>query len=146
MRRMLRSPGAALLATLSACTPPQATPATPPPALNPSLARLWLYRAYEPNETLARPLIRFNGEPVAVSEPGGTLIRDVPPGVYRVTVDSTGRDTNQFVTVTMAAGKTAYIKIESLQGWESDLDRRVDTFYTREVASDTATRVPNGRQ
>lgn len=109
--------------------------------LDPAAARLWLYRDYEPYETLARPLIRLNGAPVGVSEPGGTLVRDVPPGVYRVTVDSTGRDTNQFVTVTLAAGKTAYIKIESAQGWESDLERRVDTFYTREIAPDAGARV-----
>jgi hypothetical protein len=136
----------ALLTTLSACTTTPAPPPATPTTLNPAAARLWIYRAYEPNETLARPLIRLNGEPVGVSEPGGALVRDVPPGVYRVTVDSTGRDTNQFVTVTVAAGKTAYVKIESLQGWESDLERRVDTFYTREVGSDTATRALNGRQ
>jgi hypothetical protein len=135
--RALRSFGVALLVTLSACTSPAPPPPTPP-ALAPGVARLWLYRAYEPNETLARPFIRLNGAPIGISEPGGTLVRDVPPGVYNVTVDSTGRDTNQFVTVTASAGKIAYVRIESSQGWETDLDRRVDTFYTREVAPDTA--------
>jgi hypothetical protein len=110
------------------------------------MARLWLYRDYEPNETLARPLIRFNGDPVGISEPGGTLVRDVPPGTYRVTVDSTGRDTNQFVTVTLSVGQTTFVKIEAALGWESDLERRVDTFYTREVAPDSVTRALNGRQ
>jgi hypothetical protein len=101
------------------------------PAVPAGMARIWVYREYEPYETLGRPYIRLNGGVFAVSEPGGSLYRDVPPGSYSVTVDTVGRDVRQFATAGLAAGQTAFIKIESAQLWESDLNYRADTFYTR---------------
>ncbi|HVH77255.1 MAG TPA: hypothetical protein VM755_20250 [Stellaceae bacterium] len=108
-------------------------------------ARLWIYRDYEPYETLARPYVRFNGRVVGVSEPGGSFYRDVPPGPYRVTVDTVGRDVNQFATVILAAGQTGFIKIESSKLWLSDLSYRADTFYTRLMPSGLAEEEVKGR-
>jgi hypothetical protein len=68
-------------------------------AAPPDTARLWIYREYEPADTLARPFVRMNGAVIAISEPGGSSFRDAPPGVYTVTVDTVGHDVNQFVTI-----------------------------------------------
>ncbi|HEV2097431.1 MAG TPA: hypothetical protein VGR45_00740 [Stellaceae bacterium] len=108
-------------------------------------ARLWIYRDYEPYETLARPYVRLNGRVVGVSEPGGSFYRDVPPGPYRVTVDTVGRDVHQFATITLAAGQTGFIKIESSKLWLSDLSYRADTFYTRLIPAGIAEEEVKGR-
>jgi len=44
------------------------------------LARVYFYRAFEPYESLARPLIYLNGTPLAPSEPGAASFRDIDPG------------------------------------------------------------------
>ena len=127
-----RLAGMAGIAALSGCVqPPPPISAAAVPALPAGKARIWVYREYEPYETLGRPYIRLNGGVVAVSEPGGSLYRDVPPGGYSITVDSVGRDVNQFADVALAAGQTAFIKIETAQFWESSLTYQRDTFYTR---------------
>jgi hypothetical protein len=102
------------------------------------MGRIWIYRDYEPYETLARPYVRLNGAVAGISEPGGSFYRDVPPGTYQVTVDSDGEDVNQFVTIIVAPAETAYIKVESLRGWDSGGGGNRggggwarDTFYTR---------------
>ena len=112
----------------------------PVAAASPGAARLWIYREYEPGDTLARPFVRLNGAAIAISEPGGSFFRDVPPGVYRVTVDTVGQDVNQFVSIALAAGQTVFVKVESSKLWESDLNYTADTFYTRVIPPETAQR------
>jgi hypothetical protein len=47
-----------------------------------------------------------------ISEPNGTLYRDVPPGRYKVTVDSyKSTFFDQFADITLAAGEEAYIQV-----------------------------------
>jgi hypothetical protein len=75
---------------------------------------------------------------VGISDPGGRFYRDVPPGRYQVTVDSVGHDVNQFATVDIASGQQAYVKVESSALWESDLNYRADTFYTRQMPPESA--------
>ena len=108
------------------------------PAVPAGKARIWVYREYEPYETLGRPYIRLNGAVLAVSEPGGSLYRDVPPGAYSITIDSIGRDVHQFANVALVPGQTAFIKTESAQFWESSLTYQRDTFYTRLIPPRTA--------
>ena len=141
MRRLraLRVAVSAWLAVLCGCAQPQLSPsAIQTQAIPAGMARIWVYREYEPYETLGRPYIRLNGGVVGISEPGGVLFRDVPPGSYTVTADTVGRDVNQFVNVALAAGQSAFVKIESASLWESDLNYRADTFYTRAIPSDIA--------
>ncbi|HEV2302925.1 MAG TPA: hypothetical protein VGR91_15270 [Stellaceae bacterium] len=107
-------------------------------------ARLWIYRDYEPYETLARPYVRINGRIAGVSEPGGAFHRDLPPGAYRVTVDTVGRDVHQFATITLAPGQTGFVKIESSKLWLSDLSYRADTFYTRLIPRGVAEKEVGG--
>jgi hypothetical protein len=64
---------AVLLAAVGcAQLPPTSSVAIPPiPA---GAARVWVYRDYEPHETLARPYVWLNQQ---ISEPGGAFYRDV---------------------------------------------------------------------
>lgn len=88
-----------------------AAAAAPGPAPAPGLARIWIYRLYEPYVSDARPYVRLNGAVIAISEPGGAFYRDVSPGTYAVTVDSDGSDANQFTTVGVGAGQQVFVKI-----------------------------------
>lgn len=142
---------AACLVALWGCAhspPVPATGAVATPAVPAGQARIWVYRDYEPYETLARPYIRLNGAIVGISEPGGAMYRDVPPGSYHVTVDTRGYDVNQFADVNLAAGRTVFLKVESLRFWRSGgRDGHYgDTFYTRlmppEIAQAEVARAP----
>jgi hypothetical protein len=77
------------------------------PAISTGKDRLWFYRDYEPYETLARPYLRLNEQVAGISESGGTFYRDVAPAHYSVTVDSAGRDVNQFAEVDLARSRSA---------------------------------------
>ena len=127
---------AVFVLVMTACTGISAAtgPAAPlPVAPTQGSARIWLYREYEPNESLGRPYVRFNGMIEGISEPGGSFYRDVAPGVYRVTVDSVGEDTNQFVDITVSPGQSVFIKVEVSRFWQGDLNYTPDTFYTRVI-------------
>lgn len=130
-----------LLAASYGCAAPSppggAAVVSPQPAAG--QARIWVYREYEPGQSLARPYVRINGQILGISEPGGSFYRDVQPGSYSLTVDSTGRDVYQFADVNLAAGQTVFIKVEVSRLWESDLNYTADTFYTRVIPAQAAT-------
>jgi hypothetical protein len=78
--------------------------------------------------------VRFNGRIVGVSQPGEAFYRDVAPGDYDVTVDSPGRDVDQFARVAVAAGQQLYIQVQVSKLWDcsgSAMASCRDTFYTR---------------
>jgi hypothetical protein len=145
--RRLRLLGAALLLALTSMglvpqSPALAAAANAPglaPA-SPGTARLWIYRAYEPYQSLARPYVRLNGAITGISEPGGMFYRDIAPGTYAVTVDSDGTDAQQFVSIPVAAGQQVYVKVLVSKDWDSggggDLGGggwARDTFYTWQI-------------
>lgn len=152
--RRLRLGGAALLIALTGVAVAPAglalAAATNAPGLapiSPGTARLWIYREYEPYQTLARPYVRLNGAITGISEPGGVFYRDLAPGTYAVTVDSEGTDVQQFVSVPVAAGQQAYVKVLASANWDSGGgggDRgggggwARDTFYTWQIQPDVA--------
>jgi len=119
--------------------------ATSPPGLapvSPGTARIWIYRDYEPYQTLARPNVRLNGAIAGISEPGGVFYRDLAPGTYAITVDSYGTDVQQFVSVPVAAGQQVYVKVLASADWASGGGGGErgggggwarDTFYTWQV-------------
>jgi hypothetical protein len=131
----------AFLLTTANCTQLPSTSAVAIPPILTGTARIWFYRDYEPYETLARPYVRLNEQVAGISEPGGAFYRDVVPAHYLVTVDSAGRDVNQFAQVDLAAGQEAYAKVLSLRSWLAD-DCMVwggcDTFYVRLMPGDAA--------
>jgi hypothetical protein len=116
-------------------------------------ARIWIYRYYEPYESLDTPSVRFNGQIVGVSEPSGSFYRDVAPGEYYVTVDSLGEDVNQFARVGVAAGQQIYILVQVSRYWDCGGGGNRGgsgwcrpTFYTRpqlpEVAASAIAHLP----
>lgn len=125
----------ACLGWLSAPSTSVAETAGPPPGYG----RIWIYRYYEPYVSLATPYVRFSGRVIGVSEPGSAFYRDVPPGTYHVTVDSEGRDVNQFTTVAVVPGQQVYIQVQVSKYWDcgggggsrGSAGWCRDTFYTR---------------
>ena len=103
-------------------------------------ARIFFYRDYEPYDSLARPWIYLNNQRVGMSVPGGVYYRDVTPGTYRIKVDSEGLYWHQFKTVTLAAGDTAYAKIESLRSWDESEQFDHDTFVVEVIGPPAAAR------
>ena len=140
-----RSLGAALLLLGCLALPAVAAVSDAP---RPGTARIWIYRDYEPYESLTTAYVRFNGAVVGQTQgAGGSFYRDVAPGRYLVTVDCEGVDVNQWVTVDVVAGQTAFIKVESLSSWTSGgggsnfgggAGWGRDTFYTRPILDQLA--------
>jgi len=119
--------GAVLMMAVAACSsgpapPPFASIAAGIPALAPDRARIYFYRYYQLYVSMARPYIRLNGMHVAISEPGGVLYRDVPPGTYLISVDSQGLYPDQNKTVTLAAGQMLYVRVDSMKGYDAGFD------------------------
>jgi hypothetical protein len=100
-------------------------------------ARIWVYRSFDPSESLNLATVAINGALAGYAQPGGgAFYRDVPPGRYHVTVQSYGVDFNQSSNVALAAGQEVYVKIETLNAWttQGDLSSfKRDTFYARLV-------------
>ena len=102
-------------------------------------ARIWIYRLLQPYVTLATPYLRFDGRIVAISRPGEAFYRDVAPGQYQVTVDSSGTDVFQFAPVAVVAGQTVYVRVDADNWWAAiNPNYQVDTFYTREMLPQVA--------
>jgi Protein of unknown function (DUF2846) len=114
---------ALMLLGLAGCAPagpPFASVAASVPPVPQGDARLYFYRWLEPYETVAESTVMLNGAPVAVSQTGAVFYRDVAPGRYTISVQSRGVYPNQFKTMTIGAGETAYVRIESLRAWCND--------------------------
>lgn len=131
-----------VIATAAAFADTAAPNSTPVPPIPPGHARIWIYRDYEPSESLNMTAVSINGAVTGYAQPGGSVFyRDVPPGRYLVSVESYGRDTNQSTSLVLAAGQEAYIKIELLRAWSSTGEMTLierDTFYARPIAPQLA--------
>ena len=121
--------GVALL-ILASCSRLPPVSAVDLPAIPPGSARVWFYRIYDPTESKGRPYIYMNGVIVGISDQGYAFYRDVPAGLYQVSVESYGYDLFQFRDVALVPGQQAYVKILSLRSWvESGRNFSRDTFY-----------------
>jgi hypothetical protein len=120
MRTAVAGAISVVLLALAGCAPsgpPYATVAAGIAPVPAGEARLYVYRWLEPYETLAPTVVSLNGTPVGISEPGAVLYRDVAPGQYTISVRSEGVYPNQFKTVVLKPGDTAYVRVESLKSW-----------------------------
>ncbi|HMD63218.1 MAG TPA: hypothetical protein VKF83_04485 [Stellaceae bacterium] len=125
------APGALLLA-MAGCAQPAVTASVGIPPVPAGDARIWFYRNYEPYAGKGLPAVAANGTYVGAAELGGAFYRDVPPGHYVVTVQTTGVDFNQVANVDIAPGQEAYAKIVSLPSWETGGNKNEwqrPTFY-----------------
>ncbi len=79
-------------------------------------ARIFVYRDYEPYQSLAWVPVFFNGATIGAVGPGHVLKRDVAPGTYKIEAKSEGLWPDQAKTVRVAAGDFVFAKIESFNG------------------------------
>ncbi len=100
------------------------------PPVPPDRARFFFYRDYSLYNSLERPAITLNGQPVAVAELGGASYRDMPPGAYVISVPYSANFPNKDKAVTVAGGQQVYVKIQSAIYDRSDLfvDIQPDIF------------------
>jgi hypothetical protein len=122
------------------CTPPAVTRPVAVSPIPAGEARIWFYRNYEPYAGKGRPAVAANGGYVGIAELGGVFYRDVPPGHYRITVETNGVDFNQTTNLDLALGQEAYVKIVSNPSWVSGTLSNYErpTFYAWHVASQVA--------
>lgn len=137
---LIAAQGGVLLAA-AGCAHPSATASSTIPSIPAGEARIWFYRDYEPYAGKGLPAIAANGRYVGVAELGGAFYRDVFPGNYFVTVETTGVDFNQVARLDLAAGQESFVKIVSNPQWFSGGSRTEyerPTFYAWHVPSETA--------
>ena len=106
-----------LLASAGCASPPTtATVAIPP--IPPQQGRIWFYREVDTaDRNTTTPYVRLNGAIAGVPDPGGTFYRDVPPGQYRITVDSEGTSPSPSRNVSVATGDQIYARIGLGGSW-----------------------------
>ena len=79
-------------------------------------ARIFVYRDYEPYQSLSWVPVFFNGATIGAVGPGHVLMRDVPPGTYKIEPKSEGLWPDQAKTVRIAAGDSVFAKVASFAG------------------------------
>src|SRR5258708_911208 len=121
-----------LLVAMAGWAQQPVTSAVSIPSIPAGEARIWFYRDDEPYAGKGLPAIAANGGYVGAAELGGAFYRDVPPGHYLVTVETTGVDFNQTASLDLPPGKEAYVKIVSNPEWVTGGSRteyQRPTFY-----------------
>ena len=140
--RRLAQATAGLLATLTGCAPLPPAGAVALPPIPPGEARVWVYRIYDPTESLTIPYVYMNGAAIGLAQQGGAFYRDVPAGRYHVTVESVGVDLYQFQDIALAPSQQAYLEIQSLRSWVSGRPGfGRDTFYVAVLPPERAARL-----
>jgi hypothetical protein len=130
-RRLYRIGAILLVVALSGWREPPRTGLAESAGPPPGYARIWIYRTDDPYVAQATPYVLINGRIAGIAWLGSAFYRDVPPGVYRITVESRGRDVNQFATVAPVAGQTVYVKIDASNWWAPACRNcEIDTFYS----------------
>ena len=109
------------------------------PPLPPGAARIIVYRAYEPYQSLSWVPVFFNGANVGAVGPGHVFVRDVPPGAYNIAPLSQGLYPDQEKVVLAAPGQTFYAKVESFKGLDPSANRPVPLTTFVVVLVDPAT-------
>lgn len=85
----------------------------PPPPAN--TARIFVYRDFEPYQSLEWVRVFFNGATVGAVGPGKVFLRDVAPGTYTIEPKSEGLWPEQAKTVTVEPGQAVYAKVTSFK-------------------------------
>jgi hypothetical protein len=141
--RLIRVFQGVLSLVIAGCAQPALTSAVVVPSIPSGEARIWIYRDYQPSESLNMAAVTINGAGAGYAQAGGgAFYRDVPPGHYHVAVASYGTDFGQSSNIDLAAGEEAYVEIQSLSAWETNGDDvggfKRDTFYARLVPAQLA--------
>jgi len=137
---ILTAQGAVLLA-IAGCAQPSVTASVSIPPIPDGEARIWFYRNYEPYAGKGLPAVAANGQYVGAAELGGAFYRDVRPGHYVVTVETTGVDFNQVAHLDLAPRQESFVKIVSNPQWFSGGSRTEyerPTFYAWRIPNEIA--------
>lgn len=138
---IVRAALAVVLIALSGCARPPQTAAVAIPPIPAGEARVWVYRADEPYAGRGLPAVAANGQQIGFAAMGGAFYRDLPPGRYRITVETVGVDVNQSAVLDLGPGQESYIKIVSLPSWVEYGDIMAyqrPTFYAWEIPDEAA--------
>jgi hypothetical protein len=140
LQRLIRAGPIVLLLATAGCAQPAVTASVVIPAIPAGEARIWFYRDYEPYAGKGRPAIAANGAFVGLAELGGAFYRDVAPGQYYVTVETTGVDFSQTSNLALTPHQEAYIKIVSNPSWVSGSLAYYErpTFYAWQIPNEVA--------
>lgn len=111
-----------LVAGCSGERPPRVDQSSLPP-IPAGMARLYVYRDFEPYQSLAYVPVFLNRADIGAVGPAKVLFRDVAPGTYTIEAKSEGLWPDQTKTVALGAGQTAYAKIESFHGLDPTANR-----------------------
>jgi hypothetical protein len=106
-------------------------PVPPPPA---GMGQLVVYRSLEYYDTQAMPVLYLNGAPAGVTQNGGVIVRNVPPGEYAIGVAPSMPYPGQFKTVVVRPGEVFYAKIGTLP---SPCSNRFPGFQSDRCSGDT---------
>lgn len=133
---------ALVLLVLAACAGDQPTvdqveARLPPPPAN--TARIFVYRAFEPYQSLEWVRVFFNGATVGAVGPGKVILRDVAPGTYTIEAKSEGLWPEQAKSVTVRPGDIVYAKITSFKGLNPTANRPAELVTYVIVLMDPAT-------
>ena len=104
-----------------AAQPTQTASLAPIPALQPSMARVWVLRQPSSpigNVAASDPMVYANGAPLAQSAQGTVFFHDFSPGTYRFTVQPYGTPTHYVDTLQLSPGTEAYVQVEPVPNWE----------------------------
>jgi hypothetical protein len=112
------------LLVLAGCAP-QPTVGTSRPqvaALEPGMARVWIFRQADPtggNVFAGAPIVYANGAPIGEVQQGTAFFHDFPPGKYRFTVQPFGTPTREHDTLQLVPGMQSYIQVQWEANWEA---------------------------
>jgi hypothetical protein len=139
-RRSIRALSIALCLALASCGQLPVTASVAIPPIPAGETRIWFYRDYEPYAGKGRPAIAVNGRIVGLAELGGAFYRDVAPGGYHITVETTGIDANQTADLDLVPRQEAYIKIVSNPSWVTGslAEYERPTFYAWRIQNEVA--------
>jgi uncharacterized protein DUF2846 len=106
-----------LLAIAAGCAEPPTTAQAVAPPVPAGQARIWVYRPWEPSESLNLADIYVNGSYFGSVENGSAFYRDISPGPYHIAPVSFVHDVSQDTNVELVPGQQAFVKIVSLRSW-----------------------------
>jgi len=113
------------LFALSGCAPQTqvASSKAQDPALQPGMARVWVFRQADPtggNVYGADPIVYANGAAVGSAPQGTVFFHDFQPGKYRFTVQPFGTPTREHDTVQLMPGAQSYLQVQWEPNWEAN--------------------------
>lgn len=114
--RLARAFFAGIVVLVAGCTPQPPGPLLrgPLPPQPPGTARIVVYRDLDYYATQSMPTVYLNNAPTGISENGAVFYRDVPPGIYTITVAPSLPYPNQFKTIVVKPGDVFYAEIAPL--------------------------------